>query len=395
MAHLRISPTLSLAGKHDDERAQRISKQVTSADKSRRYDVNEVEAGQHPASVAASQAAGARSAWERKEGAATDAHSGSDSSMPHGAPLENGITLRRAMRGIWHGAKRLLPDSAFMKIQHRRLIGRWPNLQRPVAFNESILQRCLNPDMRWVALTDKLAVREYVRQKVGEEHLIPLVAVPQRFTREVFDALPNAFVMKANHGCAFVKVVRDKSTTSYEALKSLADKWLAIDFSSSSRERHYRFIKPRLYFEHLLIDDETGKIPSDLKLHIFGGRVEGPCVYTMVVADRFGDVRGDLYDSHWNRMNVTFGPYTPSDAPTPRPANWAEVERIALRLAEDFGYVRVDLYSVGTRVYFGELTFTPGAGLLRFTPDSHDYEWGRLLKESLEGFERMRRAGCA
>jgi hypothetical protein len=115
----------------------------------------------------------------------------------------------------------------------------------------------------------------------------------------------------------------------------------------------------------------------------------------MVVADRFGDVRGDLYDSQWNRMNVTFGPYVPSDTPTPRPENWAEVERVALRLAEDFGYVRVDLYSVGSKVYFGELTFTPGAGLLRFTPDSHDYEWGRLLKESLEGFERLRRTGCA
>ena len=356
--------------------------------------MNEVEARRHPASVAAGQAAGARSAWERKEGAATNAHGGSDSSAPHGAPLEGGITWRRAIRGIWHGAKRLLPDSAFMQIQHRRLIGRWPNLRRPVAFNEAILQRCLNPDMRWVALTDKLAVREYVREKVGEEHLIPLVATPERFTREVFDALPNAFVMKANHGCAFVKVVRDKSTTSYEALKSLADKWLAIDYSKSSRERHYRFIEPRLYFEHLLLD-ETGKVPSDLKVHVFGGHVEGPRVYTMVVADRFGDVRGDLYDSQWNRMNVTFGPYTPSDAPTPRPANWAEVERVALRLAEDFGYVRVDLYSVGTQVYFGELTFTPGAGLLRFTPDSHDYEWGRLLKESLEGFERMRRAGCA
>ncbi|RDU97320.1 hypothetical protein DWV00_18995 [Trinickia dinghuensis] len=302
--------------------------------------------------------------------------------------------LHGAVKAAWHGAKRLLPDSAFMKLQHRRLIGRWPNMREPAAFNESILRRCLHPDMRWVQLTDKLAVRAYVREKIGDEHLIPLVAVPDAFTRDVFDALPASFVMKANHGCAFVKIVRDKSATSFEALSALANRWLAINFYRLSRERHYTFIEPKLYFEHLLTDG-SGKIPSDLKLHIFGGRPEGSCIHTMVVADRFGDVRGDLYDEHWHRLDVSFGEYRPSDAPVVRPENWKEIERIALRLAEDFDYVRVDLYSTGREVYFGELTFTPGAGLLRFTPDSHDYRWGKMLKESSEGFERMRRAGVS
>lgn len=357
--------------------------------------MTEVNAGQHPSNVAAAQTARARGGRDPHGAVAMPAKSDSDASMPRVTRAGEGTLVYGAMKAMWHVAKRLLPDNIFMQIQHRRLLGRWPDMRHPSAFNESILLRCLHPDMRWVALTDKLAVREYVRQKVGDDHLIPLFAAPERFTRDVFDALPSAFVMKANHGCAFVKVVRDKSKTSFEALRLLADKWLAVDYSHCSRERHYRFIKPRLYFEQLLIDEQTGRIPSDLKLHVFGGRPEGPRVYTMVVTDRFGDVRGDLYDGQWNRMDVTFGPYTPSDAPMPRPCNWAEIERVALRLAEDFSYVRVDLYSVGDKVYFGELTFTPGAGVLRFTPDSHDYEWGRLLRDSTEGFERMRRAGCA
>lgn len=359
--------------------------------------MNEVEA-QRPHETAAGQAARAYGGRETIRGATVPlAHDRPNSNGGHGAhgtSADRETTLRGAVKAMWHGAKRLLPDYAFMQIQHRRLIGRWPNMRHPAAFNESILLRCLHPDMRWVELTDKLAVRDYVRQKVGDDHLIPLLAVPETFTRDVFDALPSAFVMKANHGCAFVKVVRDKSTTTFEALRSLADQWLAIDFYRSSRERHYRYIQPKVYFEKLLLD-ETGTIPSDLKLHIFGGRPEGPRIHTMVVVDRFGDVRGDLYDEHWNRMNVTYGPYVPSDAPVPRPENWREIERIALRLAEDFGYVRVDLYAIGKAVYFGELTFTPGAGMLRFTPDSHDYTWGRMLKESTEGFERLRRAGCA
>ncbi|WP_309477007.1 ATP-grasp fold amidoligase family protein [Trinickia acidisoli] len=325
-------------------------------------------------------------------GAASPAYERSAPPLAH-ATAHDSEGLRGAVKAAWHGAKRLLPDYAFMQIQHRRLLGRWPNMRHPEAFNEAILLRCLHPEMRWVDLTDKLAVREYVREKIGDEHLIPLIAAPETFTREVFDALPSSFVMKANHGCAFVEVVRDKSATSFDTLSKLADKWLSIDFYRSSRERHYRYIKPRIYFEQLLVDG-SGMIPSDLKLHIFGGRPGGPCIHTMVIADRFGDVRGDLYDEHWHRIDVSFGDYRPSDAPIPRPANWGELERLGLRLAEGFDYVRVDLYSLESEVYFGELTFTPGAGLLRFMPESHDYRWGRMLKESAEGFERMRRTGC-
>ena len=49
------------------------------------------------------------------------------------------------------------------------------------------------------------------------------------------------------------------------------------------------------------------------------------------------------------------------------------------QLSEDFDYVRVDLYAPDNEVYFAELTFTPGAGVLPFAPDKVDYEWGRLL----------------
>ncbi|WP_240324432.1 ATP-grasp fold amidoligase family protein [Trinickia diaoshuihuensis] len=300
--------------------------------------------------------------------------------------------LYRAVKALARTAKRFLPDYAVVQIQHRRQMGRWANLHAPEQYSAMILRRCLDPDLRWVELTDKLAVREYVRKKIGDAHLIPLIAVPETFTREVFDALPTSFVMKANHGCAFVEVVRDKSTTSFEALNRLAQQWLSTDYYRILRERHYRFIKPRLYFEQLLVDG-AGKIPADLKVHVFGGRPEGPRIHTMIIADRFGDARGDIYDEHWRRLDVRFGRYLPGDAPVPRPANWSEIERIATRLAEDFAYVRVDLYSTGDQVYFGELTFTPGAGRMRFVPESHEYFWGRMLKESIDGFERMRRAG--
>jgi hypothetical protein len=296
-------------------------------------------------------------------------------------------------RSLLHGLKYFLPDYIYLLLLHRRLIGRFPNLKRPKAFNEMILLRSLRPATQWIELTDKLGVRDYVKRKVGERYLIPLVAIPDTFTEDVFDSLPDSFVMKANHGCGFVKVVWDKSQTSFAELNQIASQWLATNFYCASRERHYRCIKPKIFFEKVLLD-ESGKIPADLKLHVFGRRLGAPIVYTILISDRFGDIRGDVYDAEWNRLDLSVGNYRRSDAAAPRPANWAEVVKIATLLVSDIGYVRVDLYSTGSEVYFGELTFTPGAGVFRFNPDRYDFEWGHLLKEALDLFESEKSVEC-
>jgi hypothetical protein len=282
-------------------------------------------------------------------------------------------------RRIKEAAKSLLPDAAFLYLLHRKCVGRYPNLTRPTTFNEKILQRNLRPDPRFAGLADKLTVREYVAAKLGEKYLIPLVAAPDVFTRAVFDSLPNSFVMKANHGSSFVEIVRNKSETSFEKLQHLADQWLATDFYRVARERHYRKIKRRIFFEHLLLD-QRGEIPADYKVHCFGGRPGRPIIYIIVISDRFGnETHGDLYDADWNHLDVAIGFYKNSATPAPRPENLESVLAAATRLCEDFDYVRVDLYAPDNEVYFGELTFTPGAGVFPFTPDRIDYEWGRLM----------------
>jgi hypothetical protein len=105
-------------------------------------------------------------------------------------------------------------------------------------------------------------------------------------------------------------------------------------------------------------------------------------MYILLITDRFGDhTHGDVFDAQWRHMNVMIGPYRRSAIPPPRPDNLDAVLEAATILAKDFDYVRVDLYAPGNRIYFGELTFTPGAGVLPFTPDHIDYEWGKLLGE--------------
>jgi len=298
------------------------------------------------------------------------------------SPLKKPATMQSSAsisRKIKEGAKSMLPDGLFLTLMHRKFIGRFPKLLHPVTFNEKILQRSLKPDARYADLTDKLTVRDYVRTKLGEEHLVPLIAAPDSFTQSVFDALPNSFVMKANHGSSFVEVVRDKSQTSFKKLQVLAERWLATDFYKVGRERHYTKIERRIFFEKLLLD-QSGQIPADYKLHCFGGNTGRPTMYILVISDRFGsNTHGDVYDVDWNHLDIAIGYYKRSDSPSPAPENLKAILDTAAILAEDFDYVRVDLYAPDNDVYFGELTFTPGAGVLPFTPDKVDYEWGRLL----------------
>jgi glycosyltransferase involved in cell wall biosynthesis len=291
-------------------------------------------------------------------------------------------TIRATTHGLLRRVKHMLPDELYLYIWHRWKVGRFPNLKNPKTFNEWILHRNLNPHPRWTELADKLAVRDYVRNKIGEKHLVPLLAAPAVFTREVFDALPNSFAMKANHGCGFVKLVRDKSSTSFEELNRIAQTWLATDYYLVTRERHYHAIERRIYFEKLLLD-RAGRVPADIKLNMFGSSPDGPIIYAGVVSDRSGDTRIAMFDAQWNRLDLALGEYRPNEVSVPPPANWEEIKRIAMALAEDLGYVRVDLYAPDNEVYFGELTFTPGAGVFPFHPDRFDHDWGRLLKEMM------------
>jgi hypothetical protein len=298
------------------------------------------------------------------------------SRVVHDAPS---IPLSGKLRNY---VKSLLPDYLFLILFHRKQIGRYPRLRRPETFNEMILQRNLRPDPRFAGLTDKLQVREYVERKIGGSHLIPLIAAPEKFDRGVFDALPRAFVMKANHGSSFVKLVHDKSETSYEELHELAQQWLSTEFYPIQREKHYREIKAKIFFETLLVD-QMGKVPADFKLHCFRSHSGEPTIFILMISGRFGaDTHGDVYDVHWNRLDISIGEYTRSPAPVAAPPNLHEILRVATLLSEDFNYVRVDLYSHKEQVFFGELTFTPGAGVLPFGPDEVDYEWGRLFKAS-------------
>ncbi|MCK0744801.1 ATP-grasp fold amidoligase family protein [Chromohalobacter nigrandesensis] len=252
-----------------------------------------------------------------------------------------------------------------------------PNLKTPKTFSEKVTYLKLNADKPvFRELADKLRVRDYVADRIGADRLIPLLANQPVLTRHLFDTLPAQFVIKANHGSAMNRIVFDKQALDYEALKKETDTWVACNFYTSSRETQYRHIDPTILVERLMLD-EDGNVPRDYKIHCF--RKNGAQKMVLQVdSDRLGDHTRDFYTSDWERVPLRAKyPTSPNtQEPTP-PACLQELLECADQLSEGFSYVRVDLYVINNHVYFGEMTFTPGSGFIRFDPEAVDEDWGR------------------
>ena len=256
---------------------------------------------------------------------------------------------------------------------HRATHGEYPRLIRPRTVNERLLRRKLFDRRPLLSqLTDKYSVRHYVAQRVGPDILPKLHCVSVDPAAIPFADLPARFVVKATHGSGWVRVVLDKTTLDVGELVSTCNRWLAMNYYSLLRERQYRRIAPRIIVEEF-IDDGTGSAPVDYKFWTFHGKVH----LIQIDGMRFIDHRCAFYDRHWRDTGTRFQ-IPPFDGPVQRPENLDLMVQTAEKLAADLDFVRVDLYDIGSRIYFGEMTFTPGAGLARIEPRTMDEHLGEL-----------------
>ena len=281
---------------------------------------------------------------------------------------------RRAARRL----KRIESDFSVLRRRHRRAHGRVPGLSDPRTFNEKILWLNLRTrDPRRIVCADKYAVRDWVAERIGADHLVPLLGVYEAANDIELDALPDAFVIKATHASGWNLIVRDRRQLDWEVERRRLDRWLAGNYYHEYRERHYRDIPPRLVVEELLLD-EHGNIPEDYKLLCMAGG-EDTTILVQVDVDRFDDHRRNFFDLDWNRLPFELE-YPSFDGVVERPERLEEMVAVARRLSDGFPFVRVDLYGIEDRVYFGELTFTPEAGNGRFRPKEWDLRLGQLIE---------------
>jgi len=269
--------------------------------------------------------------------------------------------------------------SAMMIIQnYKKAFGVFPNLLYPRTYNEKVLHRMLF-DRRpvWTHLQDKYAVREYVKERIGADILARLYWVTKDPSDIPFDDLPDKFVAKPTHGSGWFYLVPDKASLHRQDLIDRCTLWMSQNYYYVFREWVYKHIEPRIIVEEL-IEDASGSPPHRYKLHVFDGRVQ---VVTVMTGGR-DDIRCDFYGREWNRFPAAHSLWKNRDQPLPRPTHLEEMMGYAEVLGAGLDYVRVDLYDAGDKVHFGEMTTTPGAGNMRFTPDEFDRYLGGFWKRS-------------
>lgn len=230
--------------------------------------------------------------------------------------------------------------------------------------------------------TDKWAVRDYVISKGLGNILVPEVGGPwTEFNQIDFDKLPKSFVLKATHGCKMNYFVENKGNLDINKCKQEINRWLKTTYGTYSMEPHYISIPHRIYAEKYL--GEVSKL-VDYKIHCINGEPE----FILVCSDRKanGDaamqVTLDLFDLKWQHIPelIPSGAEVAGDGSMPKPEKLTEMLEIAERLAKDFKFVRVDLYELNGKIYFGELTFSPGCCVLPYFTKKFDLEMGRKLK---------------
>ena len=251
------------------------------------------------------------------------------------------------------------------------------DLNKPKTFSEKLAARKLETNELYTLCSDKIQVRDYVKNKIGEKYLVPCYLVTDNFTRKQFNSLPNSFVIKTAGGSGTLDIIYDKTKTSYKKLKTELDDWLEFEHWYIGGEMHYKDVSKGIICEKLLLDDDN-KVPRDYKFHVFknGGDEK---VFVQVDFDRFEKHSRNVYDEDFNLldMSIAFPNYK---GEAKKPKNYNEMIKVAKKLAEDFDYVRVDLYNVDGYIYFGELTFCHGGSYETITPFEKDVEWGTYWK---------------
>jgi len=264
-------------------------------------------------------------------------------------------------------------------LQYWRIYRFWPNFLEPKRFSEKIWSQMLHDrDQLLTMLNDKLRVREYVTAKKMGDYLIPLLWSGENPEQIPFEQLPYKFVIKATHGCSYNIIVNDKIKIDSEKIKETLAMWLnenyCLDFLIGA-EWGYKNIKPSIIIESLIQED--GKCPVDYKFWCFSGRVESISVHF----DRFEMHSTRAFNRSFEPGGLSFDLPLHSGA-YERPANYKEMVRVAELLAEGFDFMRVDLYNVANKIYFGELTPYPGGVTHRFEPESVDYALGEKWKNN-------------
>jgi hypothetical protein len=263
-----------------------------------------------------------------------------------------------------------------LEIQFKCMVGYNLNLDNPKTYNEKIQWLKFNyHNPLLTKCADKVKAREYIKETIGEQYLVPCLGVYNTPDEIDFDKLPNQFVLKVNWGCKQNIIVKDKSKLSVNDAKMKLKNWLKPESNHYYYffEWQYKDIKPKIICEKYIVSD---KYLKDYKFHCCNGKFKRLLIIGAInEKKRFCN----FYDKNLNLLNLKNGGTIKQDEKVDL-NNYSKMVELAEKLAKPFPVCRVDFYEdINKDIYVGELTFTPGNGTDIFEPFEWDYKLGEDL----------------
>lgn len=275
-----------------------------------------------------------------------------------------------------------VPDDIMLHLQYRIKMGFWPNFKHPQRFTEKLQlykMKYRNPVMH--QCVDKYEVRQYVEKKGLGNILNELYGVYDRPEEIDFDTLPDKFVIKTTTGGGGLNVivVTDKSSCDMEGIRRKLALWEGANNlgALAGREWAYQDCKPRIIIEKYLEDQTGGGNLSDYKLLLFNGKFR----FLWVDKDRYLNHHRGFWDEDLKFLPDVYSDHDTFKTPPTLPNNMSEMIIVGEKLSEDFPFARIDLYNVDGTIVFGEITFYPWSGYVKFTPTIFDMQLGAYFTE--------------
>jgi hypothetical protein len=268
-----------------------------------------------------------------------------------------------------------LTDEEFIQYKYKEHFNKEVNLKNPKSFTEKIQWLKLNDRKElYTQCADKYLVRNYVGSKIGSEYLIPLVFTTENYKEINQNNLPDyPVIIKTNHDSGGTFIIKDKKNVDFQIIQDELKNRLDKNFYNLNREWEYKNIKPRIIVEKLLQDNDENAQLNDYKIYCFHGKPK----FIQTIFDRGVKTKEDWYDIDWNLLDAYY--FSPNKKHVNKPKLFEELIKISEKLSQDIPYVRVDLYISKNKIYFGEMTFRPYGGFMKFIPTSFDIDLGKYL----------------
>ena len=275
-----------------------------------------------------------------------------------------------------------LPDDKYLKYRYRIQLGKNLDLDNPKTFDEKMQWLKLNDrNPKYTQMVDKYEAKKYVSEIIGDEYIIPTLGIYNSYDEIDFDKLPNQFVIKCTHDSGSIVLCKDKKIFDKEKYRDKINKALKTNYYHSGREWPYKEVKPRILIEKYMEDKKTRDL-KDYKFFTFNSVTK--CI--QVDYDRFTNHKRAYYDTSWKRLPFTTCYPSDYSIEIDKPDNFEEMKKIVDKITstiENNKFLRVDLYSINEKIYFGELTFYPGSGFEKFFPEEWDYKLGEMIDISM------------